>query len=757
MLQKLKFQMSNFKSNLKCFKFKYLSIHLLFVILILAFSSAPVHAQTPAVAPIPATVSPTSPLYTDLIVNNMFHTFSCLAIGSSVIGQPCLTYQSGIPVLSQVNLSGGALGATTSLIGMLYANPPVRTVDYLGSLGEQMGIVKPAHAQVFGSGAQVLNPIIKLWEVSRNISYVAMIIVFLIIGLMVLFRNRINPQTVITAQAALPGLVIGLILITFSYFLAALISDMAFVGTNVVGYYFSAVKQQGNNPQNLVRDISDQNVMSLMGLFLNGVTKDSITDGIGAFFNNLVDPAQRYVRSGIALAAYQFGSMIGPALGSIAAMAACGIAALPAVTFIPLTVALLPAALPLCAAAGGAAGAIGAGAGLAAVAAKDPPAVAGMGLWFIAMIIIIYAIFRLIMKLISNYLTIIFLVVTAPFHFLIASLPGRQGIATAWILSMLGNVLVFPAVLAVFYFIAFILGQSFGPFTVSGLNNGQSTIPPTAYAQSQIRIAGETSFPLFGGLNLGFINLLLAFGALVGLPALPDIINRTVGKAGQAGQLIGQEISSGIAGGQKYYGQAQGGLGAVQKDVSGLSQFGGGARYELDPLTGNIVRIAEPGILGRIRGRAPVRTPTPPCLPPNTKIATPSGPRIIKNIRKNDIVWTMDAKGEKRKTHVKEVVKRKVSENHKILWLVLDDGRQLHSSPGHPDATGRDLATLKKGDCLDNSQIINIKSFAYDNAFTYDILPEGTTGAYWANGILIGSTLKIKHNNVLHEYSQIPA
>ena len=146
-------------------------------------------SPTLAQAPIPSYVSPASPIYTDLLVHNLFHSFSCLAVGSSVIGKPCLTYQNGIPVLSQVNLQGGALGAGTSLIGLLYKHPPVRTVDYLASVGQGFGFVKAAHAQVSGSGAGVLNPILNLWQASRNIAYVFMIIIFVVIGLMVMFAK----------------------------------------------------------------------------------------------------------------------------------------------------------------------------------------------------------------------------------------------------------------------------------------------------------------------------------------------------------------------------------------------------------------------------------------------------------------------------------------------------------------------------------------------------------------------------------------
>src|SRR3989344_6926351 len=216
---------------------------LLFVIWNLLFITN-VHSQEPlstssAYQPIEVSSIPQqSPMYANLMVNNLLHAFSCLMAGASPIGQPCVDYLNGVPVISSVNTSGGLLGAVANLNTIVIANPPIRTGQYLATIGDSLGLVKEANAQVSGSGAGVLQPILKLWQVSRNIAYIAMIIIFLIIGLMVMFRQRINPQTVITAQAALPGLVIGLIMITFSYFLASLLTDTAYLATNLVGYYF---------------------------------------------------------------------------------------------------------------------------------------------------------------------------------------------------------------------------------------------------------------------------------------------------------------------------------------------------------------------------------------------------------------------------------------------------------------------------------------------------------------------------------------
>ncbi len=585
-----------------------ISLLLLFAIcyLLLVTSATPVNAQEstpsalpssnlqpPTSIPLPSYIPPTSPLFTDMLVYNIFHSFSCLGIGQSVIGAPCLNYIQGVPYLSSVNTGGGLLGTTTNLIGMLYANPPVRTADYLASVGKGLGIVKEANAQVGGSGAAVLSPIYSLWQVSRNISYVLMIIIFVIIGLMVMFRQRINPQTVITAQAALPGLVIGLIMITLSYFLAGLISDTAFVGTNVVGYYFGAAR--GDTSQNLVSDISGRNVFSIFVPFTKTIGQGDVTNFLSSIWNDLGDPTdhnpfnldpQKVLRL---LTGFITSQLLSPFAGLAGGWS-------------QITVGIISAT----------------GAALA------PVQMASFALSFIAMAILIYTMFKLLLRLISAFVTIIFLTITAPFQFLMAALPGRQGIATGWILNMLGNILIFPAVLAVLYFVAFLLGPDNNinkncvppcAFIISESNQSPGS---TVYAQGTTSkptgIIGKQSFPLFGGLDLNFINLLLVFGALIALPKIPDLVVAAVGKAGQAGQMIGQEISGSTAAGRGYAGQFQQGVGGIAQQVGRVTDEPGhiyksGVGWErvTPQLTGvdekDIARSgARPGLGTRIKG-----------------------------------------------------------------------------------------------------------------------------------------------------------
>ena len=76
-----------------------------------------------------------------------------------------------------------------------------------------------------------------------------------------------------------------------------------------------------------------------------------------------------------------------------------------------------------------------------------------------------------------------------------------------------------------------------------------------------------------------------------------------------------------------------------------------------------------------------------------------------------------------------------------MVHLVLADGRELLVSPGHRTADGRPIGTLERGDSLDGSTITRWDLIPYVGEWTYDLLPAGATGRYWANGILLSSTL----------------
>lgn len=136
------------------------------------------------------------------------------------------------------------------------------------------------------------------------------------------------------------------------------------------------------------------------------------------------------------------------------------------------------------------------------------------------------------------------------------------------------------------------------------------------------------------------------------------------------------------------------------------------------------------------------------CLPGNSLISVPNGFVPVKNLKSGDLVWTVDRFGHKVQAVIVQEAKRLVSKDHKMVHIVLEDGRKLIVSPGYPTIDNKELGSLKKGQILDNSKIVSLQTMSYKEKYTYDILPSGKTGGYWANNILIESTLSSQFKKI---------
>ena len=133
--------------------------------------------------------------------------------------------------------------------------------------------------------------------------------------------------------------------------------------------------------------------------------------------------------------------------------------------------------------------------------------------------------------------------------------------------------------------------------------------------------------------------------------------------------------------------------------------------------------------------------PCPICLAAGTLIGTPLGQMPVEEIQVGMVVWSLDKSDNRVSAEVLKTSKTPVPLTHQVVHLTLDDGRELFVSPGHPTTDGRTVGEFNPGDFYDGARVVSFGRVPYGEQATYDILPSGETGFYWANGILLDSTL----------------
>ena len=95
-----------------------------------------------------------------------------------------------------------------------------------------------------------------LWERTSLIAYVLFVVVLIAAGFMIMLRQKIGGQVAVTVFNALPNVIIGLILVPFSFAIIGLILNISMIGTNVIGGVLGVTDPVFvDNPISLVKEL----------------------------------------------------------------------------------------------------------------------------------------------------------------------------------------------------------------------------------------------------------------------------------------------------------------------------------------------------------------------------------------------------------------------------------------------------------------------------------------------------------------------
>jgi hypothetical protein len=446
--------------------YKYLAI--VAVAVLFLFSSQSVSAQTyPNPYAVPSTntnVPKNLHTLTQSVFLEFMSTISCQLGGYDPLttDHRCLGIDNTTGKIGYIDTNGhGILGALSSMIAGLYI-PPIRSSDYTHYLARNFGLVKSADAAQL-TGYQSLQPLTSLWVGMRNLAYVFLIIIFMIVGFAIMFRVKIDPRTVMTLENQLPKIIITLILITFSFAIAGLMIDLMNVFIYLVFYFFvtnSPPNALGSLTPNLLQGTSAWGIANYLspkggGLFgyISTIAAGSTVlfqniFGIQAHGMNLFDNFNWNDLANFGALFSNFGSL-GDGTFSVVDwllnVSGSIISGVIAGKFAGLTA--------------GGAPAVGIGVWLGSYAALNvvmipliKTIVPYLILYIILLMAIVLALFRVWFSLLLSYAFIILDIVIAPLWILLGLFPGSEVKFESWLRDLAANLLVFPFTIGLFLF-----------------------------------------------------------------------------------------------------------------------------------------------------------------------------------------------------------------------------------------------------------------------------------------------------------------
>lgn len=196
----------------------------------------------------------------------------------------CVDAIKGIKdVFQQVNEKTTYVPKNKSIAGF-FKSKSVSGIGYILNTAEKFSIVPVAQAQT-GFGYTANNIIMKLWKEVRDISYLLLTIAVVVLAFMIMFKVKINPQTVISIQSALPRVVIAIVLITFSYAIAGLLIDVMYIVLGIISAFLIRAKISSDSWIDLFYFITQG--ANIIWLFLNYFLAFIIAIFINQFFTIL--------------------------------------------------------------------------------------------------------------------------------------------------------------------------------------------------------------------------------------------------------------------------------------------------------------------------------------------------------------------------------------------------------------------------------------------------------------------------------------
>lgn len=150
-------------------------------------------------------------------------------MGSTKVPYTKISYDGKANSLDIMAINSSLLGISNGLNYSIMHDPVAVNLAYFWN--DQISRVPFFGKALAAAGGNTNLPIIQagveIWKIVRNIAIGFIAVILMYTGLLIVMRKKVNPQLVVTVQYAIPKIIVGLVLILFSYPIGAAITALS--------------------------------------------------------------------------------------------------------------------------------------------------------------------------------------------------------------------------------------------------------------------------------------------------------------------------------------------------------------------------------------------------------------------------------------------------------------------------------------------------------------------------------------------------
>jgi hypothetical protein len=424
-----------------------------------------------------------------------------------------------------------------------YAYPPASGLAWAHYSLDKAGFIPKSYAAE-GVGFSSIKGYINIWKLFRDISFVLLVVIMLIVGFLIMFRVKLDGSTAVTIESILPRIVVTLIMISFSFAIVGLLIDVMYflIGLAVdliMGYGQGAdaatvAKWQNEYVGAKFNDLwpTGQWAMSLFS------TGNALWDVIPVEFRVLIDG--------------YFIKFLTPLIANLSMLNFVNFLDAPRdLSILGFGIGDLPELVK------GALGII-----ISGVLSLILP---GIIIGLILVMTILLLMFRLFFIMLNSYIKLILYLIFAPVILIMNVFPGQSSFSW-WIRNVIGELIVFPTVVVIMLVGNAIMAANTGSFSffTDSLEGSRFINPSNA----------TFTLPFLYGFRPEDFNMIVGLGIVL---LIPDFIKMVRSFVGVSDSGLNLSLGSFFAGASFIMGsglQSASQIGNLGTAVSGMRFFG---------------------------------------------------------------------------------------------------------------------------------------------------------------------------------------